>query len=115
MSTMNFAKCVDLVIPSGTNVSNSVKANEQYGDADYIMIYAPSGLVAGEAGVIQVSYDEGTTWHTLNNNVGDVTYPAASKAIEYVSFSAPMFRLSVSSGNVAATRTFKMTKSWRGC
>lgn len=115
MSTMNVTNCADVVITNGTNVSNTVLANEQYSDAEYITLYAPSGLVAGEAGVIQVSYDGGTTWHTLNNNVGDVSYPAASKAIEYITFTAPAFRLSVTTGNVAATRTFKMTKAWRGC
>ncbi len=115
MSSINISTCPDITIPNGTNVSNSVKAVEVYGDAEYITLYAPAGLVAGEAGVIQISMDEGVTWFTLNNNVSDVSYPAANKAIEYVTFSAPMFRLSVTAGNVVADRAFKMTKAWRGC
>lgn len=115
MSAMNISNCPDITIPNGTSVSNTVLAHSVYADADYITLYAPAGLVAGEAGVIQISNDDGVTWFTLNNNVSDVSYPVASKAIEYVTFAASAFRLSVSVGNVAADRVFKMTKAWRGC
>lgn len=116
MSTMNISACADIVIPNGTADSNTVSMYEQYSDADYITIMAPSALAAGESGTIMVSFD-GTTWFTLSNNVSDISYPVASKAIEYVTFSAPYFKLHVTgaSGTVAATRTFKMWKAWRGC
>lgn len=110
----------DLVIPNGTALSNVLTATGAptapnmatdgagFRDADSISIAAPATLP--EATTVQVSMDESGAegWHNLVRGGADVTI-AAGKAVtvELISFKA--IRLSAG-GNVAAQRTFKVTK-----
>ncbi len=102
------AKLKDLVILINTDVSRTVNSEEESWDADLIGIIAPASAEATE---IEVSADA-VTFVPLNDGTNDVAGPAASKAVEYDSFSFPYWRLKAPGGNVAATRTFKCYKTW---
>jgi hypothetical protein len=104
--------CPNVTIPNGTSVSNEVKAREVFQDADAIALFAPAALDA-HTYVIEVCPDidaTSPTWSVLNDAVSDVGPPAAGKAVVYPAPAISAFRIKDQTGNVAADRTWKMTK-----
>jgi hypothetical protein len=108
----------DLLIPNGAAVSNILRGNEVYEDADAIMLIAPAVIGGALTYLVEVSDDPkataASTFRTLQ--VGDDTFadlvppPQAKAKVVYELAAAPAFRIKAS-GNVAADLTFKATKS----
>lgn len=107
---MSIVNCVNIVIANGQTSSNVISAAEQYEDASTIGIEAPGTLA--ETVNIHVSND-GTNFSTLNDGVTTVAAPAAGVACAYPVFPWKYFKL-VATGAVAASRTFKLSKSVLG-
>lgn len=99
----------ELVVSSGSTVSNSLSANYDYSDATQICIQSPGTMDAG-TWIIQVSYN-GSTWATLNDGSADIGPPAAGKARPYTEMLGfAYFR--ISGPTAAADRTFRVSKQW---
>lgn len=113
MSLSN-VKCVDVTIPNGAANSNVVKAREQYDDAAVLTLYAPAVLDAFTftLEVTEAPDDAAPVFRTLQvgDPAADAVPPPVGKARAYFELSAAMgFRIH-SSSNVAADRTWKLTK-----
>jgi hypothetical protein len=105
--------CPDVTIPSGSASSNIISRGV-IGDAAAITLYAPAALDA-HTYVIEVSRTldatSSSTWSVLSNGVADITPPAAGKVTVYPFPNWQSFRIKDQSGNVAADRTWGMTKN----
>lgn len=103
----------DLVIPIGTAESNVIYDyldGDGFRDASDITVFGPDTLP--ETVEVQVdSSRTATNFNPLNNEVGAVINvpPGEAIAIEGTAYKA--LKLVSTSGNVAATRTFKVNKS----
>lgn len=110
------ATCPDLVIPSGSNVSNILPWSSVFGDAESITIAGPSALDAAYIFVFQVSMKNEPattdTFYIMNNGLVNVTAPPINVAIHYPAFACGGFRIYTASGNVASDRTWKVIKSY---
>lgn len=118
----NLVALPDLVIPSGSNVSNVLNGKLTYADAIIISIYSPATLDA-HTFQIKVSYDDTAVVYAagtfrvleIGDPAADATPPTAGRARSY--FELPgyaAFCIFDASGNVAADRTFKAFKLWGG-
>lgn len=106
-----------LTIPNGAAVSNILNANKSYADAESIDLYAPAALDALtftiEVNANPDAVAASTGWVTLQigDPAADAAPPAAGKGRTYYELATAFaFRLK-SSGNVAADRTFLVSKS----
>jgi hypothetical protein len=99
-----------VTIPNGTNASRAVFSAYEYSDAVAISIQAPAALDA-QTFTLEGSQD-GSTWATLSDGTADIPVPAAGKIIQYTELLSVNYWRIKSSGNVAADRTFKVTKQW---
>ncbi len=117
MSQLSVVSCPDLVIPSGTNVSNIMVCNKVYDDAVALQMYSDAALEANTY-IIQVSNDHavvaGGTWYTYQEGGTtpvDRGCPAAGKSGTYYDLTGVQaFRIKNNTGNVAADRTIKLDK-----
>lgn len=105
-------ECPDIVLASVQN-SAGVDIHQVLADAENWGLICPASM---EVGTIEVS-DDGTTWVTWQMQVGitftDVAYPAASKGGSFAEVPPfKYFRIHVTAGATAATRTIKM---WKRC
>jgi hypothetical protein len=109
-----------MVILSGAAVSNWIPRNV-FGDADALSIFSPAALDA-HSFVIETTYtpspdSAGVTAIVCNwyNGTANVAAPStASQNIVYPIPCAEGFRIKDITGNVAATRTFKLMKVCKG-
>ena len=110
MGTQSFvAGIADVTIANGSSTSRVVDGKYEYADATAINIQSPATLP--DTVVIEVSYD-GSTFATLNDGTSDIAVPGAGKARQYIEMlGTKSFRLKASS-NVAADRTFKLSKQF---
>lgn len=109
--TVSFVGTIgEVYIPSGSNATRAIVSDIECSDATAITIQSPTTLDALTF-TIEVSQD-GTTWATANDGTGDLPVPAASKAIQYVEMLSVRYWRIKASGNVAADRTFAVTKQW---
>lgn len=101
--------CPDIVVAAAATDSPVVKAREVYNDADFILLFAPTGA---EASTLQVTDDPDAAAPTYYDYTGDtdaaLVGPAAAKA-KMFKIPAFGFRIHFAAG-VAAERTFKMQK-----
>ena len=109
----SIAKCSDVVVPLGLDISNVIDVEAEHADAEIINIQAPAVLV--ETSLFEVSQD-GVTFVTAQNSTAfgapqDLAGPAAGKARDIPSFVTKFWRLKLSAP-AAAERTFKLTKAW---
>ena len=121
MSSSNEARCADVTIPINTAVSNVIRADQQYADAVGVMIYAPAALDA-HTFVFEVTRDPDAGTVVWNKYVAmptdesptDEAPPGAGLARAYFGLVlARAFRIKDSSSNVAAARTWGITKIYR--
>lgn len=117
--TASSSECADLVIAIGTAISNWLPINV-IRDANALVIFAPSALDA-HSFTLQVTYDKApdvtTPTHILdwNDGVGNIPAPGVNQAIIYPlpnGFNG--IAIKDNTGNVAASRTFKVRKIWEG-
>jgi hypothetical protein len=117
MSSLMMTAGPDLVIPINTAVSNSINWLGDMFDAEALGIQAPAVMDAHNF-IIQVSQD-GATWGDLQDlTATPVKAPSSANiGMMYNGIIAafPYMRIKDNSGNVAAERTFKTHKMWRGC
>ena len=116
----SFAPLPDLVIPSGTNVSEIFNGVYVFHDANGIMLYSPTGLVESvyfEVNPNQLATSSSPNWcayETFDPTGTSINMfvPGAGKAQVYQEpVLAGSFRLK-SSTNVGADRIFKCNKLW---
>lgn len=115
----NIVPLPDIVIPSGTAVSGMVSGVMQYEDSFGIMLYSPATLP--ESVYIECTPDivatASSTWYPyetfdVSGNSINLFVPGAGKCQVYQEpVFAGSFRLH-STTNVAADRTFKITKNY---
>lgn len=98
-----------LTIPSGASVSNALDF-ASYSDAASIILYAPATLDALTF-TIEGSRD-GITFMTLYDGAADIAPPPAGKCRQYIEMIGLNFFRIKASGNVAADRTWSVTKTW---
>jgi hypothetical protein len=104
------ARLFDIVIPSGSSVTRSISGAYEYSDAVAITIQSPATLDALTF-TIEISND-GTNFATMSDGTNNIPVPAAGKAIQYTDMlGARAWRIKAS-GNVAADRTFLVSKQW---
>lgn len=104
------ARLHDVVIPSGSSVTRSISGAYEYSDAVAIVIQSPAALDALSF-TIEVSND-GTNFVTLTDGFSNLPVPGAGKATQYTEMlGSRAFRIKAS-GNVAADRTFLVSKQW---
>lgn len=114
--SLGTAKCPDLVIPIGTDVSN-ILTWRHIEDAYLLMLYGPAAVDVGHTYIIQVTYDPepkvSSTWYTFQtgNPLADAALPLVGKAAPFPEPMACMgFRIKDSTGVVGANRTWRVTK-----
>lgn len=119
--SVSYARVADLVVPISTAISNAILV-EDIQDAIAIVIASPDTLDALTFTLRVRRWDDTTYILIQEGDIGvalaDVGLPAAAKALTYdmkrIGLSAfHSFRVNVSS-NVAAERTFEVTKIWEG-
>ena len=110
MSTSFFGALSDAVIANGANASRAVYSDYEYSDATAITIQAPAALDALTF-TLEVSQD-GSSWTTASDGSNDLPVPAAGKAVQYTELLSVKYWRIKASGNVAADRTFKVSKQW---
>lgn len=104
------ARLHDVVIASGASATRSISGAYEYSDATAIVIQSPATLDALSF-TIEISND-GTTWATLTDGTNPLPMPGAGQAMQYTDMlGARAFRIKASS-NVAADRTFLVSKQW---
>jgi hypothetical protein len=114
---LNAAKLPDLIIPSGTNVSNIWKAREIYEDAEDIELLADSVVDGVITYTLEITNDfepsAGGFWATLQDAAADVAPPLTgkSKALPREALSATGIRVK-SSANVTANRNWRASKRY---
>lgn len=111
----DFSKGPSITIPINTAVSNAIPAKTVYSDAVGIMIYSPASLDA-HSFILQVAQNAASpTWVDYEDENGDdIATPDAAKARSY--FGLPLagaFRIKDITGNVAAERTWLMSKLYK--
>jgi hypothetical protein len=117
---MSLAKSTleDITIPNGTDTSRVVIASCEYFDALTLELGGPATLDGGYTYLFQTADDVNFTSNVRTIQVGDpptdLSAPGASKFREYIEAlpRSQWFRIKAS-GNVAADRTWKCTKTWK--
>lgn len=105
-----FAQIENVVIPSGESASRTIFSQQESSDAVAISIQAPAAL---DAIVFSIeASNNGTVWATLSDGTADLPAPAAGKVVQYVEMLSVRFWRIRSASNVAADRTFIVTKQW---
>lgn len=100
----------NVVIASGQSATRAIFGPYEYSDATTIMIQSPAALDALSF-TIEVSQD-GTNWATLTDGFSNLPVPGAGKAAQYTDMLASKYFRIKASGNVAADRTFRVSKQW---
>lgn len=109
--SMSFdARLHDVVIPAGSSATRAIFGTYEYSDATAIVIQSPAVLDA-LAFTIEISND-GTTWNTLTDGILPLPVPAAGQAMQYTDILGSKYFRIKASGNVAAARTFLVSKQW---
>ena len=103
---------VSATIPNGSTTSNVISAWNTYGGSAGIMIYSPTTLP--ETVEIEVSPDISTTptnWYQVQDGdpLGDITVPAAGKAMYYERLVLANHIRFVAGAAVGADRVFNLT------
>jgi hypothetical protein len=104
------ARLHDVVIASGASATRAISGAYEYSDAVAIVIQSPATLDALTF-TLEVSND-GSTWATLSDGITDLTMPGAGKSKQFTEMLGSRFFRIKSSGNVAADRTFLVSKQW---
>ncbi len=118
------ARIKDITIPSGTAVSQWLKAREVSGDGDVIMLYGENNTDGVITYTLEVTPDADAASPLVNTYtipddsdsaaVADAVPPAQGKARAYKGLgSAGAFRIKASA-NVTADRRWNVTKQWQG-
>jgi len=100
----------NVVIASGTNATRAIFGTYEYSDATAITIQSPATL-DGLTFTIEISNDS-STWATLSDGLNDIPVPIAGKAAQYTDMLGSKYFRIKASGNVAADRTFLVSKQW---
>ena len=102
----------DVSIASGQSATRAIFGPYEYSDATAIIIQSPATLDA-IVFTIEVSQD-GTTWATLVEPITStsVVAPTAGNAIQYTNILGSKYFRIKGASNVAATRTFRVSKQW---
>lgn len=100
----------DVIIPSGSNATRAIQGVYEYSDASNIGIQSPA-VLDELTFTIEVSADA-ATWATLTNGASALPVPDASEALQYIEMLPFKYWRIRASGNVAADRTFLVSKQW---
>lgn len=119
MIAYSLMRITDLVIPSGTAVSNLVYAKSLFEDAVGLVLIGPAAVDGGHTYIIQSGDDleallasQNFSTVQLGDPAADISPPGALKARSYLELSLfPCIRIKDSTGNVAADRTWKLFKA----
>ncbi len=108
----------DLMIPSGTNISNIWKSREVYDDAEDVELLADSVTDGVITYTVEITSDNDPSaagfWSTLQDAAADVSPPLAgkTKALPKAALAATGIRIK-SSANVTANRNWRAVKHYR--
>lgn len=107
----------DLTIPNGAAVSNIFNSPENQDDAECVTVYSPAALDAltfsfeVNANAQAVAASPGWVTLQVGDPAADAVPPPAGKARTYYELASAMAYRMKASGNVAADRIFKQSKS----